>query len=139
MAKLTPEQSRGYINYLMSQGPLEAGGGTTPLGSKATLGGKEGFNLSKLKKGAKKIAPELIALFLLDKYLGVRNRQKDIGIQREGLQQQAEMTTPENLYYQAALPQAKEEETMARSALLAQLSGGVIGPTLARGERLIGG
>lgn len=66
----------------------------------------------------------------------------------EGIQQQSfarkemdlqkEVMTPEALYYQAALPQAKAEEEQARTALLTQMSGGLIGPSLAKGERLIG-
>jgi endonuclease YncB( thermonuclease family) len=44
------------------------------------------------------------------------------------------------MYYQAALPQAQAEAQEARQALFSQLTnGGVLGPTLARGERRIGG
>ena len=60
-------------------------------------------------------------------------------IESEGLTRRAEMATPDNLYMQAALPQAQREEEMARTALLNQISGGVLGPSLARGERRIGG
>ena len=49
------------------------------------------------------------------------------------------MITPENLYFQAAQPQAQAEESMARTALFQQLSGGVLGPSLAKGEYMIGG
>lgn len=65
---------------------------------------------------------------------GMRN------IQMEGLRSQAEMVTPQSLYQQAALPQAQEEERMAHTALMSQLSGGVLGPQqLAKGEFMIGG
>ena len=57
----------------------------------------------------------------------------------EGMRSQAEMVTPENLYFQAAQPQAREEESMAHQALMTQLTGGVLGPQLAKGEYQIGG
>lgn len=95
--------------------------------------------LGSLKKGAKRFGPEMVAWFLLDKYLGSRHQGKMQDIQMEGARSQAELSSPENLYYQASLPQARQEEEMARNALLTQLSGGVIGPSLAKGERLIGG
>ena len=81
----------------------------------------------------------LFATWLLQKLLQTRHETGMRGIQREGLRSQAEMITPENLYMQAAQPQAQEEESMARQALFSQLSGGVLGPQLAKGEYLIGG
>ena len=81
----------------------------------------------------------MIGWMLLQKLLDVRGQRKDIGVQREAIEEQSALATPENLYYQASLPQAKQEEEMARTALMTQLSGGVIGPTqLARGERNLG-
>lgn len=73
----------------------------------------------------------------ISRILGTWNQRQEQGIQREAIQSQASMATPENLYYQAALPQAQQEEEMARHALFSQLAGGVLGPQLAKGERLI--
>lgn len=81
----------------------------------------------------------IFATWLLNKVLQTKHETGMRNIQREGLRSQAEMVTPENLYYQAAQPQAQEEESMARTAMLSQLSGGVLGPSLAKGEYLIGG
>ncbi len=80
----------------------------------------------------------LLAMFVADKLSGEYHQSKLRGIESERMTRQAEMTTPENLILQASLPQAQQEEEMARSALLSQISGGVLGPTLARGERRIG-
>jgi len=110
----------------------------TPAAGAAGAGGK-GL-MSKLGgAGVKGIGTQLLGIWLLNKYLQTRHESKLGNIQVEGMRQQAESMTPENLYYQAALPQAQEEESMARQALLTQLSGGVIGPSLAKGERMIGG
>lgn len=89
--------------------------------------------------GLKKAGGFIFADWLLNKILqGVHGRGIR-GIQKAGLRSQAEMVTPENLYFQAAQPQAQEEESMARQALVQQLSGGVLGPSLAKGEMMIGG
>ena len=102
-------------------------------------GGPGGGWGGKLVKGAKRFGPEMIGWYLLDKFLAGRNEKKMQNIQMQGMREGAEASSPENLYYQASLPQAQQEEEMARSALLSQLSGGVIGPSLAKGERMIGG
>lgn len=81
----------------------------------------------------------ILGFLLLDKYLSARHTAKMGDIQIEGIQKQAEAATPENLMAQMALPAAQEEERMARNALLLQLSGGVIGPQVARGNKMIGG
>lgn len=87
----------------------------------------------------KGIGASIFLDWLLNKTLqGVHGRGMR-KIQKASLRSQAEMVTPESLYYQAALPQAQQEESMALQALTAQLTGGVLGPTLARGERMIGG
>jgi len=94
---------------------------------------------SKLKSVAKRFGPEMLGWILLEKYLAGRHQSKMQDIQMDAARQQADTATPESLYQQAALPQAQAGEDMARTALLTHLSGGVIGPTLARGERMIGG
>ena len=124
-------------------GPETAGAGAGVgggLGSSGTAGGKN--LLSKLKTGLSKnkgAVGSILGLLLISKLLEARNKSKDRGVQMEGLQAQAGLATPENLYYAAAQPQARQEAEQARQALFAQVTGGVIGPSLARGERRIGG
>ncbi len=89
--------------------------------------------------GVKQAGAGIFATWLLNKIFQTGHETGMRNIQREGLRSQAEMVTPENLYFQAAQPQAQEEESMARQALFSQLSGGVLGPQLAKGEYLIGG
>ena len=91
------------------------------------------------RPGVKGIGAGIFATWLLNKILQTGHETGMRNIQREGLRSQAEMITPENLYFQAAQPQAREEETMAHQALMTQLTGGVLGPQLAKGEYLIGG
>lgn len=91
------------------------------------------------RPGVKGMGAGIFATWLLNKILQTTHETGMRGIQRAGLREQAEMVTPENLYFQAAQPQAQAEETMARTALFQQLSGGVLGPSLAKGEYMIGG
>lgn len=90
------------------------------------------------KPGVKQAAGSLFAYWLLNKLMQTHHERGMRGIQRAGLRSQAEMITPESLYFQAAQPQAQAEESMARTALFSQLSGGVLGPSLAKGEYQIG-
>ncbi len=117
-----------------------AGGGMLPesIAPAATgvMGKAKGFLSGPGIKGA---GVAMFTTWLLDKILKTGHETGMRNIQREGLRGQAELITPENLYYQAAQPQAAEEESMARQALFAQLSGGVLGPQLAKGEFSIGG
>ena len=91
------------------------------------------------KPGVKQAAGGIFAYWLLNKLMQTGHEVGMRGIQKASLRNQAEMATPENLYYQAAQPAAQEEESMARQALFSQLSGGVLGPSLAKGEYMIGG
>lgn len=91
------------------------------------------------RPGIKGAGLGIFGTWLLQKLLQTHHETSMRGIQREGLRSQAEMVTPENLFFQAAQPAAQEEETMARTALFQQLSGGVLGPQLVKGEYLIGG
>lgn len=91
------------------------------------------------KPGIKGVGAGIFATWLLNKIMQTRHETGMRGIQREGLRSQAELVTPESLYFQAAQPQAQQEESMARQALFSQLSGGVLGPSLAKGEYMIGG
>lgn len=105
-------------------------------GMKGAAGGMAGL-LSR--PGVKGLGAGVFATWLLNKILQTTHETGMRGIQRAGLREQGEMVTPENLYYQAAQPQAQAEETMAHQALMSQLTGGVLGPQLAKGEYMIGG
>jgi hypothetical protein len=96
---------------------------------------------SKLKgmKNLKGVGAQLLGFMVLSKLLEARNRAADQGLQRENIEAQTAMTTPENLYYQAAQPRAEQEAAEARSALMQQITGGVLGPSLPTGVRRIGG
>lgn len=85
----------------------------------------------------KSMGGQVLGLMLVDKLLSMRHQSGLRDIESERMTRQGEMASPENLILQASLPQAQQEEQMARTALLTQLSGGVIGPSLARGERRI--
>ncbi|KKL10486.1 hypothetical protein LCGC14_2555320 [marine sediment metagenome] len=104
--------------------------------AKAAGGGLGGLLARPEVKGA---GTGIFLTWLLNKVLQTGHETGMRNIQKEGLRSQAEMVTPENLYFQAAQPQAQEEESMARQALFTQLSGGVLGPSLAKGEYMIGG
>lgn len=91
------------------------------------------------RPGIKGMGAGIFATWLLNKIMQTRHQTGMREIQREGLRSQAEMITPESLYFQAAQPGAQQEESMARQALFSQLSGGVLGPSLAKGEYMIGG
>jgi hypothetical protein len=88
--------------------------------------------------GRKKLGIGLLGGFLADRVLRTLDRSAELGIQKKAMRSQADLSSPENLYYQAAFPQAQQEEAEARQALMTHLSGGVIGPSIATGERLIG-
>jgi len=126
-------------------------GGNYPIGPGAGPGvgiggvptGDVGF-MGKIQKGmgspmAKGVGLSIFADWLMNQVMQGVHGQGMRNIQKEGLRSQAEMITPESLYMQAAQPQALEEESMARQALFQHLSGGVIGPSLAKGEMMIGG
>jgi len=109
------------------------------LGS--TGSGKAGGLKGLLGKGGglKGAGASMLGYLIMQRLMGLPSEVGERNLRREGIQAQASMISPENMVAQAALPQAKEEESMARQALMSQLSGGVIGPQLTRGERLVGG
>jgi hypothetical protein len=121
------------------------------LGASAVNTGQDGggFNpLSRIQemmsgpaklKGAAGVSAGLFVQWLLGKLMEGYAIHSQQATERKAIEAQAQMTTPESLYYQAALPQAQAAEAQAQQALTAQLTGGIIGPSLARGERLIGG
>jgi len=109
-------------------GAAEATGG---LMGKAAAVGKGGM--------LKSLGSSILGAMVLQRLMGLPSEVGDRRVQRESMRAQAESITPESMYYQAALPQAQEEEGMARQALFSQLTGGITGPQLARGEQRIGG
>jgi hypothetical protein len=110
--------------------------GVAPFAAGATKrGGLRGLLSSK---GAKIGIGSLIGWMALDKILNEINQAKGRGLQKQAIRSQAAAASPENLYYEAALPSAQAEEEQARQMLFSQILGGVTGPSLARGEKLIG-
>lgn len=108
-----------------------------PTGGRGGMAGGMAGLLSR--PGVKGVGAGIFMTWLLNKILQTGHETGMRGIQRAGLREQAELITPENLYFQAAQPEAQAEESMARQALFSQLSGGVLGPQLAKGEYMIGG
>jgi len=126
-----PAGSEAYYDTLFG---AEAAS-TAPTG-----GGLRGGAAGLLSKpGVKGAGAGIFLTWLLNKVLQTGHETGMRNIQREGLRSQAEMVTPEALYMQAAQPQAQAEEAMAHQALVSQISGGVLGPQLAKGEYRIGG
>jgi hypothetical protein len=103
-----------------------------------TAGGGAAKGLGRLGS-MKGLGTSVLAGLILSKLMGLPGEIGNRRLRKQALRQQAADVTPERLYYEASLPQAQAEEDMARQALFAQLSGGVLGPSLARGERKIGG
>ncbi len=122
----------------MSQSNLERlleGGASPELTQQSS---KTGL-LSGIGKGKlKQLGKGVVGYYLLSQLLGAANRNREQAVQRGAIRGQAGLATPENLYYQAAFPQAQQEEAEARQALMTHLSGGVVGPSIATGERMIG-
>lgn len=120
--------------------PTGAGGGATAGIPGGGVGGMAGGMAGLLSRpGVKGLGAGVFATWLLNKILQTGHETSMRGIQRASLREQGEMITPESLYFQAAQPTAQAEESQARTALFQQLSGGVLGPSLAKGEYLIGG
>lgn len=87
----------------------------------------------------KPIGASILGMMMAQRLLQLPEEVGGRRLRRKALQQQADLASPENLYLQAALPQAQREEEMARQALFSELTGGVVGPSLATGETSIGG
>ena len=117
------------------------GAGTNQFAGLAKEAAKKHGGIGSWLKGptAKHLGATTLGALMFQRLLGLPSEIGKRNLRREAIQQQAGMVDPESLYLQAALPQAQEEESMARQALFTQLTGGMIGPTLARGETLIGG
>jgi hypothetical protein len=122
--QLTPEQYaeklralRASSKVLKNKGLLERLGGTG---------------------GLKGLGSQALLLMILNRLANVPAERGQRKLQEEAIAAQGR-TSAEDIYYQAALPQAQAEEEEARQALFNQIAGGVVGPQLARGERMIGG
>lgn len=98
-----------------------------------------GGMLSKGGKLLKTAGPGLLTWLLLQKGVDLAASKQNIDFAKEVARAQGEAVTPESIYQEAALPGATARANQARQALLTQLSGGIIGPSLAPGERMIGG
>jgi hypothetical protein len=129
-----PEGSAAYYDSLFG-----AEAGAVPGVGSGGGSGAGGVGGLLSRPGVKGAGIGIFATWLLNKMLQTKHQSGMRDIQRQGIRSQAEMVTPENLYFQAAQPQAEREETMAHQALMTQLSGGVLGPSLAKGEYLVGG
>ena len=125
--------------------PWVTAAGINPKSAAGLLGR---LGITSASEGAKKLVSALggkggiagiLAFMAAHQVAGGINEYADIKLKREAARMQGRAMTPESLYAEAALPGAMAEAQQARNALLTQLSGGVIGPSLARGERLIGG
>jgi hypothetical protein len=117
--------------------PSTGVGGNTPSGGPPKIT-KEGIKNLLSSRSIKGGIGSIAVWMALDKILSAGKASADRGIQQDAMQDQAEMATPENLYYQASLPTARAEEEQARNALMTHMSGGILGPSVAKGERLIG-
>ncbi len=107
--------------------------------SPGVTGGAGALSGLLARPGVKGAAGSMFMFWLLNKLMQSGHEKGMRSIQRESLASQADMVTPENIYYQAAQPTAQREEAFAHQALMQQLTGGVIGPSLAKGEFQIGG
>jgi len=71
---------------------------------------------------------------------GIYEEESKANLEEEIMQGQMEMITPESFYQQAMLPRLQQQEAGVKQAVLGRLaSGGVLGPSLAKGEYSIGG
>jgi len=128
----------GYGMMGMTEGAA-AEAGLLPMEAEAAAGGGVLKGMKGKGSALKGIGSSLLVGLILQKLMNIPSEIGERNLRREGIQSQMAGVSAENMIAQAALPQAREEEAMARQALMAQLSGGVIGPQLTRGERLIGG
>ena len=95
--------------------------------------------LGKGPKGAK-VSPGVtafIGMMLAQWLMGQVQKPMMQRIQAQGIRGQAEAMTPENMYYRAMLPTTQAEAMSGKEALVNYLMG-TAGPSLARGETLIG-
>ena len=76
-----------------------------------------------------------IGYMLLDMLLGARNQSAELGMQERVMDEQMANIDPAAYFYESMLPVSEDQRRGAERALMSQLSGGVMGPALARGER----
>ncbi len=106
------------------------------VGAGAGGAGKEGI-MSLLGKSPGKLTIAMILADLLaQKAISTHYRKKELGMEAEMVERQAEMMTPEAMYYQAMMPKVEERSAQTYEALVEEMGGR---PQLAEGEELIGG
>jgi hypothetical protein len=123
------------LDALYGQG-AETAAVTAPVAGKAATG-----IASKLKglSGMKtaKFGGTLLAWLLAQKLVEGVGAAGDRKVQSAAIKSQELINSPENMLARMALPQAQEEENFARQALYQHIAGGVLGPSLAKGEQAI--
>jgi hypothetical protein len=92
-------------------------------------------NMSGLKTA--KFGGTLLAWLLAQKLVEGAGAAGDRRVQSAAIKSQELINSPENMLAKMALPQAQEEENFARQALYQHIAGGVLGPSLAKGEQAI--
>jgi hypothetical protein len=103
---------------------------------------KKGWsNIFKGKEGmGKTMGAGLLGLILyqyITQILEGRKESKMMNLQAGGMREQAEAIDPQAMMYQAMIPQQQASQQLAQEALIRQLLG-TTGPSLARGESLVG-
>jgi len=111
---------------------------TATIGKTTRAPGRiEKFLLSPEGKG---MGIGILLAALMNKVGGQVDEMRQADLAKETMDLQAESMSPEALYYQNALPSAQNQEQQLAQAVLGRLaSGGVLGPSLAKGEYSIGG
>jgi len=103
------------------------GGGMSKVGK--FMSGKSGVALDAV----------LFGLYLMN----MQEKLMESGFARQAeenvIESREDVLTPQHFYLQSALPEAQERERGLRQAVVGRLAtGGVLGPSLARGETMIG-
>lgn len=142
--ELTGSQAKKIIAGLLGEAPARGrmpgpsvGPLVTPIvpgprntGALAGLGGASG-KLGTLEK----VGLGGLAGLILEMALGAKNQYAELDMQEQMMGEQIANIDPAAYFYEAMLPAAQGQRQMAERALMSQLSGGVMGPALARGER----
>jgi hypothetical protein len=84
-----------------------------------------------------KFGGTLLAWLLAEEIAKSVKNSGDRRVQSAAIKSQELINSPENMLAKMALPQAQEEENFARQALYQHIAGGVLGPSLAKGEQAI--
>ena len=102
--------------------------------------GKSFKDLIKKYPALASFAGIIFAQYLASSAANTYNDVASSGIETAGLQAQGDAMTPESFYNRQMLPQAQEQERIMQALLMGKIAGGgVLGPSLAKGEYSIGG